>query len=80
MTPDDRQRFIQAADVLLLVARDEAAKRQASERLLNVLVDLWQSNGPAMYHYRGYMFFTTPGETGEWRLGVYPDRMIVEVE
>ena len=80
MTPDDRTRFIQAADVFLLVCEDDAAKRKAGERLLNVLVDLWQSSGPGMFHYRGNLFFTTPGESGEWRLGVYPDRMVVEVD
>ena len=80
MKPDDRTRFIQAADTLLLVARDGDAKNEASERLLNVLVDLWERNGPALSHYRGYMMFTTPGPANEWRLGVYPDRMIVEVE
>lgn len=65
---------------MLLHANDEAKKEQVSERLLNVLIDLWQTNGPALYRYRGYTIFTTPGPTYEWRLGVYPDRMIVEVK
>ena len=80
MTPDDRQRFIQAADAFLLVCRDEAAKRQAGERLLNVLVDLWKSNDARAYHYRGCLFFAQPSDGGAWRLGVYPDKLIQKVE
>jgi hypothetical protein len=56
------------------VARDDAAKRQARNRLLNVLVDLWQANGPTLCCPRLHVF-TTAGSANDWRLGVYPDRL-----
>jgi hypothetical protein len=82
MTPDDRTRFVQAADLFLLVCQDDEAKRKAGKRLSAVLVDLWERNGPAMYRYRGNLFFITPGPGPivEWRLGVYPDKLVEQVD
>jgi hypothetical protein len=80
MIPTDRERFIQAADAFLLVCRDDAAKQQAGERLLNVLADLWTTNDARAYRYRGFLFFAQPGDGGEWRLAVYPEKLIEQVK
>jgi hypothetical protein len=46
----------------------KVAKRQAGERLLNVLVGLWKSSDARAYHYRNCLFFAQPGVGGAWRL------------
>lgn len=86
MAPSDRARFIQAADIYLAVCEDDAAKQQAGQRLLDVLIDLRDHCHTKAYHYRECLFFAQPLEypmptvIQKWRLAVCPDGFVEQVE